>query len=191
MICPSGHVAAHFTVPHPRTGEPADLHRCDPCKRELTHGRDGVGRWLRRAGFCDGCDAPTWRFLTHPTCGHDLLLWPKPTTRFPLFATPDGPGETIYRDFCPACCPALGMTAARVIAEIDGQPIAVAACVGFHPGPRARYAPLFSERYGEFLRAWLVDHLALSDADVETWIERWNHDRTEAIAAVLTETPHG
>jgi hypothetical protein len=187
MTCPQGHAATTYTIPHPMTAVPMDLVRCLTCKRELQN-----GVWLRMGGFCDGCDLPTWRMIPHPVSGHDILLWPKGSTRFALILTPGGLGEKAYRDYCPACCPDFGEAAKRDV-EVGGQPIPTGACVGWET-PHARYADRFSDRQGTFLGAWLRDHLGMSDEAITYWIDTWITDRdyrAEAISAALTETPHG
>ena len=194
MTCPQGHAATVYRVPHPLQATPVEMHRCEPCRREYTVGRDGVGRWTRRAGYCDGCDAPTWHFLTHPVHGHDILLWPKPETRFVFLLTPDGPGTTIYRDYCAACCPEFGAEPRRVIAEIDGAPITTGACVD-HETPHRKYAFHFSEQYGRWLAAHLSDGYSVSDETRDALLAQWERDRTitatEDKTAALMETPHG
>jgi hypothetical protein len=184
MICPHGHAATTYTVPHPMTAAPMTVVRCLDCKRELVR-----GTWLRLAGYCDGCDQPTWRMLPHPTSGHDIILWPKGDTRFALIRTPEGPGQHAIRDYCPACCPEFGEAAKRPV-EVDGAPIPTACCEGWET-PHARYADRFSDRQGVFLAAWFADHLGLSDEAITYWLQQWNQDRVEAKSAALMEIAHG
>ena len=187
VTCPAGHPATIYKVPHPMTAAEMTVIRCLACKTEHVN-----GTWLRMAGYCDGCDQPTWRMLPHPASGHDILLWPKGDTRFALIrAEVDGWGHAI-RDYCPACCPEFGAPAKRPI-EVGGQPIATGACVGWET-PHDRYADRFSDRQGVFLGAWLRDHLGLSDEAADYWMTEWTKDRdyrAEGRMAALTETAHG
>ena len=185
MKCAAGHEATAYRVPHPLFAAEIDLHRCAPCRREYVIGRDGIGRWLRRAGFCDGCDAPTWHFVTHPTTGHDILLWPKPTTRFAYLLTPDGPGTDIYRDYCPACRPEVGAAPRRIIAEIDGVPIATAVCID-HLTPHTKYAHLYSGQYGAWLDRWLDDHLHVDAETHARLLAQWEADRMAGMTSSVT-----
>lgn len=187
MTCPLGHEATHYAG---TKAYPADRHTCHACRRDYVTGRDGEGRWLRQAGFCDGCDAPTWRMVETAAFGEELL-WPNPATRFPLFRTPHGPGDTIYRDFCPACCPSVGEDPPRIIAEIDGAPIETAECVGFHAPPRERYAHLFTDERRRFLGARLGDDLGLPDEDRDRWLDLFDLERAGEKATALTESADG
>lgn len=187
MKCPAGHEAQRFEMPHPMTAIPVEFYQCAACVREL---RGAL--WMRMAGFCAGCDQPTWRMLTHPRHGARVLLWPKPETRFARIATPEGPGADIYNEYCPACCPAIGETPARVIAEVNAQPLATAECVGY----MERHADLFTLRHGGWLWAHLADPdgYAVSDAERDTWMEQWAQDRQERAevnSGGAVETPHG
>lgn len=190
MICAAGHAATIYSVPHPLHAVEVTVPRCHPCRREYVVGRDGGGQWLRRAGFCDGCDAPTWHFVTHPRYGHEILLWPKPATLFAYLLTPDGPGHDVFRDYCPACCPAFGETPRRVIAEVDGVPVATTACID-HVTAQQKYAFHFSELYGAWLAAWLTDHLALPDDERDRLMTQWESDCAEGKSAALTEHADG
>jgi hypothetical protein len=106
-----------------------------------------------------------------------ILLWPDPATKFPRFRTPNGPGADIFRDFCATCCPRVGDDPPAIIAEIDGQPIETAECVGYMPADR--YAHLFNDKFGRFLHDWLVDHLGLSAEERDAVLGQWDQDRAE------------
>lgn len=187
MKCPLGHETQHFTG---TKAYPEDRHWCDACKREYIVAREGVGYWIRPDWFCDGCDQPTWYVLVSPEFGL-LALWPFPETRFPLFRTPKGPGSDSYRAFCTECCPRLGEDAPRLFMEIAGVTIEAAECVGFKPPPRERYPHLFTDDRGTFLRAWLSDHVGLSDEARDKILAEWEQDRAEEKSAALTESADG
>ena len=171
MICPLGHEAAHFVLPHPRTATPMDAYQCAPCVREYVN-----GRWQRMAGYCDGCDAPTWRMLTHPIHGHRILLWPKPATRFALLLTPEGPGAHCRREYCSACCPVVGEAPVRVIAEVDAVPLVTGVCDGWET-PHARYPFLFSDEWGAWFVAHATDGYGISEGERDHLLDQWERDR--------------
>ena len=176
MTCPLGHAVQHTTIPHPLTSAPMDLLRCETCKRQYAVGLDGIGRWLRMPGYCGGCDGDTWRMLTHPTRGHRELLWPKPETVFAFVLTPDGPGTDVWNDYCPACCPALGAAPRRIVAEVNGAPLVTTVC-HHHETAHAKYAHLFSDQFGRWLAAHLIDGYGVSEGERDALVAQWQQDR--------------
>ena len=180
MNCPQGHAALHFSLPHPMRAEGMDVYQCLTCVRQEVN-----GTWQRMAGYCAGCDTPTWRRLTHPVSGHRVLLWPKPDTIFAYLQALDWPGvDSVWQDYCPACCPEVGALPARAVVEENGIPRASGACIG-HRTAHDKYAFHFSDRYGAWLATHLVDGYGVSEGEARALLDQWARDRVAGAAVAV------
>ena len=160
-----------YAIPHPIVaGEKWHFAHCDHCKREF----NGLGTWIKRAGYCQGCRCETWRHIAHPMHEHPILLWPLPTTIVCLIATPEGPGAHTYQDYCPGCCPEFGHPAPAPW-EQDGEPMPTGACVG-HERVHETYAHKFSDQFGDFLAVWLGE-VGFDDEARTRLLAQWRADR--------------
>jgi hypothetical protein len=140
------------------------------------------------AGHCTACNALTWKTVTHPATGDRLLLWPRPSSRYPIFE--DALGHAVRGvGYCGACCPEVGAEGPETLTasiwdQDSGQrvatlPIRIGACVAVETA-RERYRYWFTPRHGDFLRAWLRDHVDLDKVRVgliEDTMAEWEQDR--------------
>ena len=189
MICAHcQHEATRYQVPvaEGRDVRLVDVWECRGCRfRYLPiiadHATGAViWKWMPLAGYCGDCRAEVWRHVVHPLSGQPILLWPKSTCITAVYA--DGHGGVAYHDYCgDDCCPDDGAAPHHPMTA-GGEPISLGGCLGYL-APKDRYAFWLTAQYGDWLAAWLRDHLALEDESYESLVALWASDRAAALAA--------
>lgn len=117
------------------------------------------------AGQCTTCQAETWISVRHPMTGERILLFPRPDSVYARCQRPTGIAPGI--GFCAAHAPSRGDV-------VELGPVV------YVDGAAERYRFWFSDRYGDFLRPWLVDELALPEHEADSVIAQWESARAEA-----------
>lgn len=152
------------------------------------------------AGTCTTCGAETWKTLRHPKTGQRLLLWPRPSSRYPIFATAEGHSVKGV-GYCAACCPAVDAPGpATLTASVwaDGHrtatlPIRLGAVESIETAHQ-RYTYWFTPAHRDFLRIWLRDHVDLDTVRaglIEDTLTEWAIDAAEEKAAAVAERDDG
>lgn len=153
------------------------VEECRHCCRRLIPRHDPttgvvVGwRWNKLGGYCPDCKAETWRIVRHGRTNQPIALWPRPETLTAHHWTRSG--WALHGTFCVACCPDFGAPPCGHILEADPE---AGGAIGFERS-RDRYTRWYSEDYGVWLRAWLVDELRLDEPDRERLVALWEFDR--------------
>lgn len=139
-----------------------------------------------RSGCCTACGAEVWKTVAHPKTGERILLWPRPSSRYATIEAADG--STVRGvAYCGTCgpepydAPPPGIT---VSVWADGTrqaqiPVALTHVTGYDRA-MDRYAAWYSPAHGEFLQAWLRDHVnidILGSGTLTKIMAEWNDDR--------------
>jgi hypothetical protein len=125
------------------------------------------------AGHCTLCGKLIWRTAELQReawglkPGHTFLLWPEPASLYAVLAVPTGFAPGIA--YCRGCAPPLLSPGPA----LDGAPIQL------YETAYDRYTDWYTDRRGEFWRAWLADALYLEDAAIKRLMTIWEMDRRE------------
>lgn len=121
-------------------------------------------------GRCAACHAYIWRTVTAQKKNGDtepgevFIVWPIPTSVY-VNTWVDG-GWTVGIGYCRACVPDFGAPGPDGFGPIVGWETA-----------KDRYGDWYSDAKGEFYRAWMADHIAYDDVQVQAAMKVWENDR--------------
>lgn len=101
--------------------------------------------------------------------GEVFIVWPDPTSVYAMTHVPTtGPdtSHTVGIGYCAACAPEIGAPG----------PEGHGAIVGYETA-RARYHAWYEDKYGEWMKAWLRDHIGYDDMQIRETMRQWERDR--------------
>lgn len=133
-----------------------------------------------RAGHCTKCDQPIWAITHDPLNGRPILLWPWPEGVYLVVETPQGLAPGI--GFHAQCAPPIGSPlGAEITVRVTGGTgdtvftLADMLVVDRMPAP-LRYGAWYEARFGQWLAAWLADHVKLPETAIQPLLAKWQRD---------------
>lgn len=134
------------------------------------------------AGKCTGCREEIWRRAVHAKTGQSFLLYPDPESVYIVAETALGYAPGI--GYCRKCAPLMGESMPEgitVSATINGSATVSPTTRVIDVVPASqRYGAWYEQTFGEWLRAWLKDHLELPEVAVDNTCALWQRDRERA-----------